>query len=81
MHYLTVYIPPNDVGAANEYLRTLKWIIHRIKTLESNPNIVLVGDFNKIAIGKVDFLESFGLVRVVKQGVATHLKGSTLDEV
>jgi hypothetical protein len=81
VHYLTVYIPPNDVSVANEYLRTLKWIILRIKTLESNPNIVLVGDFNKIAIGKVDFLESFGLVRVVKQGVATHLKGSTLDEV
>jgi len=74
-----VYIPPNDVSVANEYLRTLKWIILRIKTLESNPNIVLVGDFNKIAIGKVDFLESFSLVRVVEQGVATHLKGNTLD--
>jgi len=42
----------------------------------------MAGDFNKLAIDKVSFLESkYQLVRVSPSNVATHVKGNTLDGI
>jgi hypothetical protein len=76
-----VYIPPNESQTAKEVLRSLSWIVNRLFYLEKKPNIIIAGDFNKIAMKDVTFLETLGLFRVVEDGIQTHSKGGTLDGI
>lgn len=34
VHYLTVYITPNDTNEANEQIRNLRWILARISLID-----------------------------------------------
>ena len=82
MHYVTVYITPGDSNESKNYLRYLKWILYRIHCIDSKPNIVVVGDFNKIAMQSIGFLDSsYKLDRVIEEGVPTHQLGGCLDGV
>ncbi len=54
VHYVTMYITPQSTSEANEQLRNLRWILSRIRHIDRERyNAVVVGDLNKIAIGKV----------------------------
>ena len=82
IHYVTVYIPPNDTKEAKEYLRTLRWILFRISERDKKACIVVAGDFNKIAMEGVDFIEKdFGLTRIVASNIETHNLGNNLDGI
>ncbi len=73
VHTITVYIPPMDVAVATLILRQISWIIKSL-VLPKYPNfkIIIMKDFNLIAIEKKKFLKKIGLKAVVPDGQSTH---------
>jgi hypothetical protein len=77
-----VYVPPEDNTHANKILRTLKWILTRIKYVDKDSRVIVGGDLNRVGMRKVDFIEhKFGLTKLLSEEMATHNRGGHLDNV
>ena len=45
-----IYVPPSELQTAKDVMRSLRWIVCRLFSLEIKPSIVIAGDFNRIAM-------------------------------
>lgn len=62
IHAVTVYIPPGDTKETKRIIRLLRWILFRIFNMDAKSSVMVMGDFNLIAMKKTDFLNSqYGL--------------------
>ncbi len=66
VHFITVYIPPENKPIADLTLRQISWILYRIFEMDKDSKIVVAGDFNQIGMKRCQFIEDkFKLTPVI----------------
>ena len=82
VHYICLYIPPNNATIADLTLRQTKWILHRIFKIDAQSKVIIAGDLNRVGMKKCAFLESqYQLKPSIDSDTATHKLGGHLDNV
>ena len=57
LHMIKIYVPPDSTTKATYFARLIRWLVAQC-ILARNPSakIIIAGDFNEVAIGKIGFL-------------------------
>jgi hypothetical protein len=56
VHYVTVYVPPNNEAMAEITTRQLKYVLYRIFLIDRESKVVVAGDLNKLGMKKIRFI-------------------------
>ena len=64
VHFITVYIPPNNQEFADWIIANLHWILSRIFYMDKKSLVIVAGDFNVVSMKKIISLRKPSTLRL-----------------
>lgn len=81
IHFINVYITPQDKDNSDKTLEYLDHIINLIFERHSHSRVIISGDFNERLSEVTAIVGVRGLLPCIEAGTSTHSRGGHLDQV